>query len=239
MRTKKQSINSNMSLLVALFGVLVLTHLCETFSLQTRDVGERNTEASSVPKPMVSLKSIERRATADGKNNFTVRFEKDILNVMVFVNNWALPLADPVSLFEESSGVWVASFVSKTSNPFVWLEFGNRDVYDAMYVELNNSGSDPQFQNFIYYPYLEVSSGNVAVYNAGEDIEMSIGNHDMAKGRKADNQQDRETVVCNREDRSSTEGLRIKCNGGFKLCVRGEGERGYIPQWKDAALSKV
>ncbi|GFO40663.1 hypothetical protein PoB_006716800 [Plakobranchus ocellatus] len=86
MRTSKRSMGPNLSLTAAYVGVMALTHLCEAMSLQELHVGEKDTAASSVSKLMVALRSIERKVAANGRNNFTARFVKNIQNLKILVN---------------------------------------------------------------------------------------------------------------------------------------------------------
>ncbi|GFO40654.1 hypothetical protein PoB_006715900 [Plakobranchus ocellatus] len=118
----------NLSLTAAFVGVMALTHLCETMSLQELHVGDKDTAASSVSKPMVALKSIERKVAANGRNNFTARFVKNIQNLKILVNTVGFLPADPDSLFEEPGGVWVTSFVAQALNTSLSLMFLDKDV---------------------------------------------------------------------------------------------------------------
>ncbi|GFO48323.1 hypothetical protein PoB_007482800 [Plakobranchus ocellatus] len=153
---------------------MVLTRVCGTLSLQKLDVGERDTAASSVTSPIVAVQSIERIATADGRNNFTILFENNTQNLKILIENTGAPPTEPESVFEESDGVWVTSFLAQNLGSLLAIVFANEDAYHTMAFVLDNGGSDPKSQNVIIYPYLEVSPANEAVYNTSEDLEISV-----------------------------------------------------------------
>ncbi|GFO13119.1 hypothetical protein PoB_003962400 [Plakobranchus ocellatus] len=164
----------NMSLTVVFVGVMALTHLCETMSLHELDVGDKDTAASRISKPMVALKSIERKVAANGRNNFTVRFKKNIQNLKILFATFNFPPTDPDSLFEESGGVWVTSFVIQEPNNALVMTFADKDEFHIMDFGLTNWGSDPLFQNYVTHWYLETTPANDAVYNTDEDVKISI-----------------------------------------------------------------
>ncbi|GFO12161.1 hypothetical protein PoB_003866600 [Plakobranchus ocellatus] len=130
--------------------------------------------------PFVCLESIESDASSEG-NNFTIRFTKNIQNLSIVYEDPFFLAREPSTLFEESSGHWVTSFLfPEERNP--WVTFGNNDEFHTLVMMLINEGSEPMNQSTAACSILDTTPSNELVYDPGEDayLPVSVGTYELA-----------------------------------------------------------
>ncbi|KAK3701153.1 hypothetical protein RRG08_029625 [Elysia crispata] len=174
------SLTFSVELLLLMGLCLCRTNLANpTYNAEVPDTDIEEAPGESWSTPSVNILSVER-SPAPGGSKFSVSFAKnaDVNSADLFTrvyDEMQIPRT-PDSLTEEAPGVWLAEIIVNRDAPRAsapWVYIGNNDDY-MVGLKLANFESRSASQDTINTPVLNVRPALEAVYEPGQDAEVTV-----------------------------------------------------------------